>query len=98
LRLRCSDVWWDIEAGQDCSRITREVGEAVKTFGLPWLDAMADFETARQAVKDWPLQALGFDLAAGAVERARQRFHELVQGSADSRALRTWGRARGLTD
>lgn len=66
------DIWWDIEAGQDPSRVSKELGEAVKAFGLPWLEAMADFDAARQAVKD-PLQALGFDLAAGAREETKKR-------------------------
>jgi hypothetical protein len=55
------DLWWDIEAAEDPSSVSNDARAALTRFGLPWLEAMAEFDTARRAVQDWPLQALGFD-------------------------------------
>lgn len=91
------DIWWDVEDKQDPSPVSHEVGEAMKRFGVPWLDAMSSFEAARCAVVVWaPIYALGFDLAARDTDRAQQRFRELLTGNADPAKLRAWGRRHGL--
>jgi hypothetical protein len=92
------DVWWSIEAGRDSSRVSKAVGEAMTAFGVPWLEAMSNFDVARREVESWPVQALGFDVAAGDIQRARQRFRELLETRADPSAWRKWGRTRGLTE
>ena len=93
------DVWWGIEAGREPSGISRKVGEAMTAYGLPWLEGMAVLETARREVERWaPLQALGFDIAAGDTDRAQRRFRELLTGNAAPKKLRSWGRAHGLLE
>ena len=70
----------------------------MRAFGFPWLDALSKFDAARRAVEAWPLQALGFDVAAGDIHRARKRFRELLEHSTDGSALGAWGRANGLAE
>jgi len=93
------DVWWSIEAGEESSTVSREVGEAITTFGLPWLDTMSKFDAARREVENYSqVTALGFDLASGDILRARQRLRGLVEANPDMSELRAWGRGKGLIE
>ena len=87
----------DHRGRQEPSRIAKEVGQAMTSFGLPWLNAMSKFDVARRAVEECSqVSALGFDRASGDLARARQRFRELLESGTDLSALRAWGRTKGL--
>ncbi len=43
------DDWWELAARDDPAPVANRVLDALRTFGLPWLDTHANFQTARAA-------------------------------------------------
>ena len=92
-----SDKWWKLRAPRGPSPRPGELGDALTTLGLPWLERMTVPEEARCCIESWaPTQAMGFHLAAGELQLARALLREILKASPENDALRRWAEGRGL--
>ncbi len=94
------DRWADRRASLRNTRATRELGQAVVRYALPWLERVASLPGARdELVRHGPLwwaAAASLELGEGAA--AAQLFARALAAAAPAKAdaLRRWGRANGL--
>ena len=94
------DRWADRRASLGNARATRELGQALGRYALPWLERVASLPAARdEFVRHGPLwwaAAAGLELGEDAA--AAQLFARALAAAAPAKAdaLRRWGRANGL--
>jgi hypothetical protein len=88
------DVWWDLKNERDLGAVAVEVERVLRGYGRPWIEAVADIDTARLRAKG--IDAVAFAVVTGDKEEARRRFCALLVQSPDPTKLRTWGRELGL--
>jgi hypothetical protein len=89
-----NDRWWELRVGSDPGHVIAEVREAVRAFGLPWLDANMRMETARE--KAWPRDAIAMCLAMNDRDEAHRRFALALEKGPHPEWLMIFGRAVGL--
>ncbi|MCE9576612.1 MAG: DUF4304 domain-containing protein [Deltaproteobacteria bacterium] len=91
------DLWWEVIAGTELDPVTAAVADALRTHGLPWLDARGDFEAGRrEAGREEGVAAILFALVAGDRDLARALATALVARSPRATAVASWARAQGL--
>lgn len=94
------DTWWQLRVGEASQAVAREVMEAVRDRGLPWLREMADFESAwRHAERRGRLvHAAALAVLVGQRDEARRILIGSGNETDSPPALRTWARQFGLLD
>lgn len=88
------DDWWTLRAGEDPAGMAAEVGDAVRGFGIPWLESRSTWNGAR-AVAD-PIDAVAFAVISGDTDQARRHLGALLAQPPHRDDLRAWGRGLGL--
>jgi hypothetical protein len=61
-----TDRWWTVTPSTDCSRLSREVAELIRSVGLPYLTAACDFQFLCEALgseEHFPGMLMSQDLA-----------------------------------
>lgn len=91
---RSKDTWWTVAATDSPESVAREVTVAVEQYGLPWLDAMADFELARRHAG--PEDAVAFAVLAGDRDEARLGLPKVIRAFPEDEDLKRWGIELGL--
>ena len=91
------DRWWEVVSGTDLDPVGAAVADALRTHGLPWLEARGDFDGGRRAAQRAAgVAAILFALVAGDRDEARARATALVAQSPRATAVASWARAQGL--
>jgi hypothetical protein len=88
------DLWWDLKKESDLGPVAVEVERVLRDYGRPWIEAVADFGTARLQAKG--IDAVAFAAVTGDKEEARRHFDALLLRSPDPKKLRSWGSELGL--
>jgi hypothetical protein len=93
------DHWWEVAANANVDAVVATIDLAIRDHGLPWLDEMADFDTARReaACQRGP-DGIMFALVAGARDDARALVAALLADRPHATGLASWARTQGLLD